>query len=151
VDIDILEIPDCLTMSLVFFGLLGSAIFPEIHGTANVLASVQRSLLGLLCGAGMLLWIGVLGEQIFKKEAIGFGDVKLIGAIGSFCGIDGCLYAIFGGSMVGTLALIPILIKVRITAKNRTNISVLPFAPFLSLGTVLFIFFGERWFPLAIP
>jgi leader peptidase (prepilin peptidase)/N-methyltransferase len=143
IDIDTLEIPDRLTIGLAISGAAISAIFPEIHGSTSVFGAVQRSTLGLLCGTGILFWIGTLGEQIFKREAIGLGDVKLVGAIGTFCGIGGSLYAIFGGAMVGTLVALPILIKRRI---HGSSIAVLPFAPFLSLGTILFIFFEKSLF-----
>jgi leader peptidase (prepilin peptidase)/N-methyltransferase len=140
IDIDTLEIPDHLTISLAILGMLGSAIFPEIHGSTDMFGAMERSVLGLLGGTGILFWIGVLGEQIFKKEAIGFGDIKLIGAIGTFCGIGGTLWAIFGGAIAGTFVAIPLLFKRYV---NKSNIAVIPFAPFLSIGTVLFIFFGK--------
>jgi leader peptidase (prepilin peptidase)/N-methyltransferase len=88
----------------------------------------------------------VLGEQIFKKEAIGLGDVKLIGAIGTICGIKGCAGAIFGGSAIGILIILPILAKRFFVPREGGDISVLLFAPFLSLGTILFILFGRSAF-----
>jgi leader peptidase (prepilin peptidase)/N-methyltransferase len=146
IDIDTLELPDTLTVGLAIIGLTVSAVFPETHGTSNVFISVRRSVLGLLCGTGILFWIGVLGEQIFKKEAIGLGDIKLIGAIGTLCGVRGCLCAIFGGSTIGILIILPILVRRFFVPREGGNISVLPFAPFLSLGTILFILFGKSAF-----
>lgn len=142
IDIDTMELPDTLTVGLAVVGLVISAVFPRIYGTTSASIAVQRSVLGLLCGTGTLFWIGVLGEQIFRREAIGLGDIKLIGAIGAFCGIRGSLWAIFAGTMVGTAAVLPILLK-RCLGRGGANISILPFAPFLTLGTILFIFFGK--------
>lgn len=144
IDIDTMELPDFLTIGLAGIGLVVSIIFPKIHGTTNVFASAHRSVFGLLCGTGILFWIGMLGEWIFKKEAIGLGDIKLIGAIGTFCGTKGCLYAIFGGSATGTLFILPFLLwRLLFPKKKSHTISILPFAPFLSLGTILFILCGK--------
>jgi leader peptidase (prepilin peptidase)/N-methyltransferase len=139
IDIDTLEIPDCLSVGLATVGMLTSAILPEIHGEVNVLGGVLRSACGLLGGTGILFWIAVLGEQIFKKEAIGLGDVKLVGAIGTFCGVGGALWAIFGGAIAGTIVAIPLLIR---KYSHGADTSVIAFVPFLSVGTLLFIFFG---------
>jgi leader peptidase (prepilin peptidase)/N-methyltransferase len=139
IDIDTLEIPDVLSVGLAAMGLIISVIFPEIHGTANVFVAIQRSISGLLLGSGVLFWIGVLGEQIFKRDAIGLGDVKLIGAIGAFCGVQGSMCAIFGGSAVGMLAIIPVLIARCIPSRRKPAVSILPFVPFLSAGTILIL------------
>ncbi len=45
----------------------------------------------------------VVAEAVLKKEAMGFGDVKLVGAIGAFTGWQGTVTAIFGGAIVGTV------------------------------------------------
>ncbi|MDR2435764.1 MAG: prepilin peptidase, partial [Puniceicoccales bacterium] len=137
IDIATLEIPDVLSVGLAAAGLVISAIFPEIHGTSNVFIAAERSVSGLLFGSGALFWIGALGEQIFKKDAIGLGDVKLVGAIGTFCGIGGSMCAIFGGSAVGLLVVIPIFIGKYIASHTKPT-SIVPFAPFLSAGVILF-------------
>jgi leader peptidase (prepilin peptidase)/N-methyltransferase len=61
------------------------------------------ALQGLLLGSGLVLWIALLAEVVLKKEAMGFGDVKFVGAIGAFCGWQGAVFAIFGGALVGTV------------------------------------------------
>jgi leader peptidase (prepilin peptidase)/N-methyltransferase len=47
-----------------------------------------------------VLWIGLIGETVLRKEAVGFGDVKFVGAIGAFCGWQGAVFSLFGGSVV---------------------------------------------------
>ena len=39
------------------------------------------------------------------KEAMGFGDVKFVGAIGAFCGWHGAVFSVFGGALLGTIWL----------------------------------------------
>lgn len=92
-------------------------MMPQIHGTliedapfaASVVASGIKSAVGIAVGSGVLYWVRTLGECVFKKEAMGEGDVILIGCIGSFCGWQGAIFAIFGGSIIGALTMIPIV------------------------------------------
>ena len=43
-----------------------------------------------------------MAHGIFGREALGEGDVKLLGCIGAFCGWKGAIFAIFGGAMIGS-------------------------------------------------
>ena len=70
------------------------------------IASVRSGIdgvIGLLVGSGLVLWIALLAEAVLKKEAMGFGDVKFVGAIGAFTGWQGAVFAVFGGAVIGTL------------------------------------------------
>jgi leader peptidase (prepilin peptidase)/N-methyltransferase len=57
----------------------------------------------MVAGSGVVLWIALVAEALLKKEAMGFGDVKFVGAIGAFCGWHGAIFSIFGGAAVGTV------------------------------------------------
>ena len=57
-------------------------------------------------GSGFLYWIGAVASRSFGKEALGEGDIKLLGCIGAFCGWKGAIFCIFGGALVGTVLLI---------------------------------------------
>jgi leader peptidase (prepilin peptidase)/N-methyltransferase len=48
------------------------------------------SLLGILAGGGIILVVGYVGKWVFKKEAMGDGDVKLMAMIGAFLGGNSC-------------------------------------------------------------
>jgi len=95
-------------------GLYSSPLFAHF---GSLLASGQ----GLLIGSGLLLWIALVAEVFLKKEAMGFGDVKFVGMIGAFCGWHGAVFAIFGGAIIGTLALGAIWLAGRISAVARAN------------------------------
>src|ERR1019366_2535095 len=69
---------------------------------ASVRSGVD-SIGGLLIGSGLVLWIALLAEAVLKKEAMGFGDVKFVGAIGAFVGWPGAVFAVFGGAIIGTV------------------------------------------------
>ena len=60
-------------------------------------------LLGAAAIVCVVLWIALPAEAVLKKEAMGFGDVKFVGAIGAFVGWQGAVFAVFGGAIIGTL------------------------------------------------
>ena len=109
IDLDHMIIPDAFTIGLAIEGLILSALVPALHGqhseyyAVDSLRSFSASLIGLIAGSGVVLWIALIAEAALKKEAMGFGDVKFVGAIGAFCGWHGAMFSIFGGAAVGTL------------------------------------------------
>jgi leader peptidase (prepilin peptidase)/N-methyltransferase len=110
IDLDQMVIPDLFTIGLAFTGLALSAAVPSLHepGAFSVFASVRSAAaaaLGLAIGSSLLLWFGLAGEFILGREVIGFGDVKLLGAIGAFCGWQGAVCSVFGGAALGAIAL----------------------------------------------
>jgi leader peptidase (prepilin peptidase)/N-methyltransferase len=84
---------------------------PALHGQhgglypVDCLRSLAEAFIGLVAGSGIVLWIALIAEAVLKKEAMGFGDVKFVGAIGTFCGWHGAVFSIFGGAAFGTVWL----------------------------------------------
>jgi len=109
IDLDHMLIPDPFTIGLGLAGLGLSCVVPALHGRLGefyILAGMRSgadALIGLLVGSGLVLWIALIAEALLKKEAMGFGDVKFVGAIGAFCGWQGAVFSVFGGAAVGTL------------------------------------------------
>lgn len=109
IDLDHMIIPDVFTIGLAIEGLVLSALVPALHGqhgefyAVDCLRSGSDALVGLVAGSGVVLWIALVAEAALKKEAMGFGDVKFVGAIGAFCGWHGAIFSIFGGAAVGTI------------------------------------------------
>ncbi|HYP17285.1 MAG TPA: prepilin peptidase [Opitutus sp.] len=109
IDLDHLIIPDVFTIGGAVVGVALSVFVPALHDQqsgVHLLDSLRAgvaSLQGLLIGSALVLWIALLAEAVLKKEAMGFGDVKFLGAIGAFCGWHGAAFAIFGGAVVGTV------------------------------------------------
>ncbi|MBW7896030.1 MAG: prepilin peptidase [Opitutaceae bacterium] len=108
IDLDHMIIPDAFTIGGGVLGLLFSLLVPALHGqqgdffAVDSLRSVTTGLQGMLIGSGLVLWIALIAETLLRKEAMGFGDVKFMGAIGAFCGWQGAVFAVFGGAIVGT-------------------------------------------------
>lgn len=143
IDIDTMEIPDSLSIGGMILGILSSIIAPCWISQQTITTSLQNSILGICFSSGLLLWIAIISEYILNREAIGFGDIKLIGTIGSFVGWKGTMFALFGGCCIGTLFALPLL-SLKICKKYRDIKHEVPFAPFLALGTMIYLLFGQE-------
>ena len=130
IDIDHRIIPDTISLPGIPIGfLLASLVLPSMN--------YKTSLAGILTGGGSLLAVAWIYNLITKKEGMGGGDIKLLAMIGAFTGWKGVLFTIFVASATGTLAGIAVMLK----TKKGMKLAV-PFGPFLSIGAILYIFFG---------
>lgn len=173
IDFDHMIIPDRFTIGGAVAGVIISFLVPALHGFESDLALVDSlragitSMIGLLVGSAVVLWIGLLAELLLKKEAMGFGDVKFLGAIGAFTGWEGALFAIFGGAVLGTGGLLVVMIVrplFRAKAPETTEVPIaaesgeapegeedvalgrmVPFGPMLALGGLLYFLFLAPW------
>jgi leader peptidase (prepilin peptidase)/N-methyltransferase len=91
----------------------------------------------LLAGAVPLFAIGWIWEKLRHVEAMGGGDVKLMGMIGSFLGWKGALLTIMLGALTGSVAGILLILL-----KRHKMEKVIPFGPFLAVGAVMTAFYG---------
>ena len=87
-------------------------------------------------------------ELVIPREAMGFGDVKFMAAIGAFVGWQGALFSLMASAVVGAV------IGVLLIAIGRRDWSArLPYGPYISLAAVIWIFFREEilaaWLPLG--
>ena len=136
VDFEIQEIPDEISLGGLAVGLILSVAFPSILNEGTRLNGFLNSFLGALAGGGMIYVMGILGEFAFKKEAMGGGDVKLLAMIGSFLGWKLTILTFFIAPVFG--AVVGIILKIK---EGKDTI---PYGPYLSLGAVVAIFFGEN-------
>ena len=105
-------------------------------GTWWVLAAVllAQGILGSIVGWGSLYTVGFLGTVAFRRNAMGFGDVKFLAPIGAFLGPLGIIYAFFAAAIVGAAIGIPLRLM-----KNQREI---PFGPYLAIGALLVVVWG---------
>ena len=76
-------IPNRLNLTIFEIGMG----FAFLYGLSDVAITINM-LLGMLAGGGIFLLITVIGGIFYGKEAMGFGDVKLMGALGLFFGLS---------------------------------------------------------------
>ncbi len=167
IDLDYMIIPDTFTIGLGVVGVTLSVFVPALHGQTgggfmvDALRSGLISIQGLLIGSGLVLWIALIAEALLKKEAMGFGDVKFVGAIGAFTGWQGAVFAIFGGAVVGTVWIgLAMLCKklsgsrVQVAPRAETYEgqptelgfgAQIPFGPMLAIGGLLYFLWFHRW------
>ncbi|MBW2176266.1 MAG: prepilin peptidase [Deltaproteobacteria bacterium] len=131
IDIDHRIIPDIISLSGIPLGLAASFFIPSLRPV--------DSIIGLLAGGGILYAVAWGYGLITGKEGMGGGDIKLLAMIGAFIGWKGVLLTIFMASAIGTLAGVLVMLK---TKKNMKL--AIPFGPFLAIGAIIYIFFGNE-------
>ena len=129
-------IPDAISIPGIGVGLLGSLIIPYI--------TFFNSMIGILVGGGSLFLVATLYQWLFKREGMGGGDVKLLAMIGAFLGWKSVILTILLSSFIGSIVGIAIMLL-----KGKDFKYAIPFGPFLSLGAVISLLYGEsliRWY-----
>lgn len=145
-------IPNRLVLTIFEVGLLVTFFEGTVSSTGMTFA--LNRLEGMVCGAGIFWVITLLGGLIAGKEAMGMGDVKLMGALGLFFGMRNIIVISIMSFVIGAIASIFLILT-----KVRKVDEYIPFGPFIVISTViamlipeeilftyLWIFFSGQWF-----
>ena len=119
-------IPDQFSLGGLVLGL-GLAFLP---GGIDPLGA----LLGAIVGFGLLEAVAVIGKWMFKKDAMGGGDIKMMAMVGAFLGWSGVLLTVFLGALLGSVIFGPISYKTK---------KLVPFGIFLAAGAAVTYGFGS--------
>ncbi len=131
IDLDHQIIPDSISIPGIFIFASSAVFIPEMTWTS--------ALSGILTGGG-LLYAVALGYYLLRgQQGMGGGDIKLLAMIGAATGVKGVLFTIFAGSLAGTAGGVVAMIL----GKTRDTKLKIPFGPFLSLGALVYILWGE--------
>lgn len=141
IDLEHFYLPDRVTIGGMLLGVPLSFAVPELQGETGRLTALYWSLGGLAAGFFGLWALSWGASKALKKEAMGFGDVKLLGAIGAFFGPVAVLFTVIVSSFVG--AFVGGLLILRGKAKLG-GFTAVPYGPFLAIGTVVWMFWGPR-------
>jgi leader peptidase (prepilin peptidase)/N-methyltransferase len=99
---------------------------------------LSESFLGIMVGIGTLYLVAVYYEQLTGIEGMGGGDVNLMGMLGAFLGWKSLLFILMVGALTGAAVGIILMIN-----KGKTMKYAVPFGPFLSLGAVVYLYWGR--------
>lgn len=130
IDLDTTLLPDSLTLPLLWLGLLFN-----LHG--HYYASLPDAVIGAMAGYGVLWAVYWLFKLATGKEGMGYGDFKLLAAIGAWLGWQMLPVTLLLSSVVG--AAIGIAMIVLVKHDRRVPI---PFGPYLAGGGLVALFFG---------
>lgn len=170
VDFDCYEIPDEVSIGGMVLAPVLSFLVPALHehtwlaqelsegGDLTRRGAVTGCLAGMAVGGGVLIAAGQLGKLVFRKDAMGWGDVKLLAAGGGFVGPGGALLALMAASVLGSVvglwgvlrysalslararrrrgALLPL----RALRVGRRVGEYVPFGPYLGMGIGIALF-----------
>ncbi len=135
IDCELRIIPNETTYTGMIAGLLFAGLFPETWQVSTWTGSLALSAAAFAVSGGFMALAALAGKFIFKREALGWGDVKYIAAVGACLGVPAAFFAVFAGSLIGAVAGLLIALK-----KGRRR--PIAFGPFLAAGAVAWMLFG---------
>ena len=137
VDFDHLILPDRVTLGGMLVGPPLAFAIPALQGQVERVPALAQSLIGLALGYGLLWLVATIGRLVLRREAMGFGDVKLLGAIGACLGWQAVLFSIFVSSLSGTVTGLSL-----IATGHKELQSKIPYGPHLALAAVVWMLCG---------
>lgn len=133
IDYKLQIIPNRLTLTMIEVGIA----FSFFRGINNLNIAVEMWL-GMLLGAAIFLVLTYFGNLIFRKETMGFGDVKLMAALGLFFGWRNIIAITVLSFFIAAVYSIYLIIKSKIK-KQEIN-EFIPFGPFIVLASFIVMF-----------
>ena len=138
IDFDHKLLPDFVTVGGMILGVV-------YNGAGSLLFSswtfIFNSLCGLVFGFGLLWLVRWLGSKAFKREAMGMGDVFLMGAVGALFGPVAVLVTLILSSVFGSI------VGVGMVALSKTKFGKfveIPYGPYICLGCLVWMFWGPE-------
>ena len=131
IDFEIFILPDIITLPGAALAFMSSFILP---------ISWVDSLTGALIGSGIFLLIQKTYKLVKKIDGLGTGDIKLMLMLGALTGWQGLPILIFSSALLGLIAAVFYMKK---SSDARAMQTPVPFGPFLALGAIIYILWGE--------
>ena len=144
IDFEFKIIPNRISYPGMTIGLL-MGIATQFYGPFPhpLTQSAIDSLFGMIAGGGFFWSIGALYYLVTKRVGLGGGDIKLMGMTGAILGLQSVAPTIFIGSLLGSVVGIALMVIGK--GGRQTEI---PFGPWLSLGTIVYMFGNLKLFQI---
>ena len=146
IDFDHKLLPDFVTVGGMVLGIVNAvvlyALFPSLRSVSFFSLSnpITNSLLGLAFGFGLLWAIRDIGSRVFKREAMGLGDVFLMGAVGAIFGPLAVLVSLVLSSLFGSVVGLGLIALSKAKLGRFVEI---PYGPYICAGCLAWMFFGR--------
>ena len=148
IDYDLQLLPDFVTVGGMILGLVANGFFcfvywPLIVGETGFgwKRFLLDPVLGLVLGFGLLWFVRWIGGKVFKREAMGLGDVFLMGAVGALFGPEAVLVTLILSSVFGSVVGLGMIAL----AKTKLgDFKAIPFGPYICMGCLAYMFFGPE-------
>jgi leader peptidase (prepilin peptidase)/N-methyltransferase len=138
IDLDHQLIPDSIVLPLMWIGL-GMSLFNPVPGSETLFIASGDAIIGALAGY-LSLWIVY---QLFKlvtgKEGMGYGDFKLLAALGAWLGWQALPVIILMSAIVGAVVGVALIVF-----RGRDRQVPMPFGPFLAAAGWITMLWGEQ-------
>jgi leader peptidase (prepilin peptidase)/N-methyltransferase len=131
IDAEFRILPDRITLTGIAVGLALSFL-SQTRTPASAFG-------GAALGAGGLWLLAFVWEKVRKVEAMGLGDVKMLGMVGALLGASGVVLTVLLASVAGSLVGLAM-----VAARRGSLQTALPFGVFLALGAVASLFWGPE-------
>lgn len=139
IDFDHKLLPDFTTVGGMILGLVSSLVYVLAFHCPWTYFFV--SLAGLALGFGLFYLVRLLGSLVFKREAMGLGDVFLMGAVGAMFGPVAILLTVILSSVFGSVVGLTL---VALSKTKRGRFVEIPFGPYICLGCLVYMFHGSE-------
>ena len=159
IDFDHQLLPDFTTVGGMVLGVLFWAFvsastrnFAFDFSDLRMYFPLAYSISGLVFGFGLLWLVRRIGSKVFKREAMGMGDVFLMGAVGALFGPIAVLVTLILSSVVGSVVGVSLILLSKTKLGCFTPI---PYGPYICIGCLSWMFFGPQlvdWYlRLVVP
>lgn len=131
IDIDKMLLPDQITLPLMWLGLILS--------TQNTFVDTNSAIWGAALGYLSLWSVYWAFKLLTGKEGMGFGDFKLLAALGAWLGVKSLPLIVILSSLVGAVIGI-----IQIVLQKHDQRQPIPFGPYLAIAGIIALFFGDE-------
>jgi len=132
IDLDHQILPDVITLPSIGLGLVGALL--------GGLTTPLEAAIGALVGAAIPAAVILIYRLLRGEEGMGWGDVKYLAAIGAVVGVQGCLWVLVVGAVLGAAVGLGMIAAGRGGARTA-----LPFGTFLSVAVLLWLYLPPAW------